>query len=172
MRAVQIVCWLLAAIYLLAALGSVVASGEVSTGAVELAVNAPALLVAAPVVVGRVAQGTIEAGVDALCGESAEWKDIVDAWTEGFMRDMRADATDSGIVDRRCSNGGGHVKEEMGSIAPRSATGVALPPEAGTVNARQPAGASQPFQPPECGAACGPGPPTTAMVCPSGDHAG
>ena len=56
MRAVQIVCWLLAAIYLLAALGSVVASGEVSTGAVELAVNAPALLVAAPVVVGRVAE--------------------------------------------------------------------------------------------------------------------
>ena len=63
MRAVQIVCWLLAAIYLFAALGSVVASGEVSTGAVELAVNAPALLVVAPVAGGRVAERTIEAGV-------------------------------------------------------------------------------------------------------------
>ena len=105
------VYWLLAAIYLFAALGSAVASGN-AEWPVQLAASAPTVLVAGPVAAGRLAQRVTEAGVDALCGESAEWKDIVDAWTEGFTADMRADAAASGIVDRRASNGGGHVKEE------------------------------------------------------------
>ena len=69
MRAVQIVCWLLAAIYLFAALGSAVASGHELP--VQLAVSLPAVLVAGPVAVGRAAECAADAAVDAVIGESA-----------------------------------------------------------------------------------------------------
>jgi multisubunit Na+/H+ antiporter MnhG subunit len=84
--------WLLAAIYLLAALGGALASGHVGELPVELAVRAPALLIAGPVAAGRLAQAATQAGVDALCGESQDFHDIVRAWSEGFTADMRANA--------------------------------------------------------------------------------
>ena len=90
MRAVLCACWLLAGIYLLAALGSAVASGDELT--VQLAVSAPALLVAGPVAVGRAAECAADAAADAVIGESAEWEDIVAAWCEGFMADAREEA--------------------------------------------------------------------------------
>eukprot|EP01043_Picozoa_sp_COSAG02_P002857 COSAG02_NODE_67_length_42609_cov_14.506681_40_plen_75_part_00 len=37
-------------------------------------------------------------------------------WSEGFTADMRADAANSGYVDRRSSNGGGYKKQEIGSV--------------------------------------------------------
>ena len=46
--------WLLAAIYLLAALGGALASGHVGELPVELAVRAPALLIAGPVAASEV----------------------------------------------------------------------------------------------------------------------
>jgi hypothetical protein len=53
--------WLLAAIYLLAALGGALASGHVGELPVELAVRAPALLIAGPVAAGRLAQAATQA---------------------------------------------------------------------------------------------------------------
>jgi len=108
--------WLLAAIYLLAALGGALASGHVGELPVELAVRAPALLIASPVAAGRLAQAATQAGVDALFGESQDFHDIVRAWSEGFTADMRANAADSGYADRRSSNGGGYKKQEIGSV--------------------------------------------------------
>ena len=87
MRAVRCVCWLLAGIYLFAALGSAVASGDELP--VQLAVSLPAILVAGPAAVGRAAECVADAAVDAVIGESAEWEDIVAAWCEGFMDDAR-----------------------------------------------------------------------------------
>ena len=82
MRGMQLGCvyWLLAAIYLFAALGSVVASGNALP--VQLAVSAPALLVAGPVAVGRAAECATEAAIDAVIGESKEWEDVVAVWCE------------------------------------------------------------------------------------------
>ena len=116
-RASGCVYWLLAAIYLLVALGSALASGHAGELPVELAVSAPALLTAGPVGAARLAQGVTTRAVDALCGESADWNDIVRAWTEGFEDDMRADAAASGCGDRRMSNGGGYKKEQLCSIS-------------------------------------------------------
>ena len=115
MRAVQISCWLLAAIYLFAALGSAVASGHEL--AVQLAVSLPAVLVAGPVAVGRAAECAADAAVAAVIGESAEWEDIVAAWCEGFMDDAREEALGFGKgSDRRGSNGHGHQKEAVGAV--------------------------------------------------------
>ena len=66
-----IVYWLLCAIYLFAALGSVVASGDSGAAAVQLAASAPALLVGAPLAAGRLVDSVVEAAVDTLAGESA-----------------------------------------------------------------------------------------------------
>ena len=56
-----IVYWLLCAIYLFAALGSVVASGDSGAAAVQLAASAPALLVGAPLAAGRLVDSVVEA---------------------------------------------------------------------------------------------------------------
>ena len=86
MRGVQlgIVYWLLCAVYLFAALGSVVASGDSGAAAVQLAASAQALLVGAPLAAGRLVDSVVEVVVDTLAGESAEWADVVDAWCEGL----------------------------------------------------------------------------------------
>ena len=114
-----IVYWLLCAIYLFAALGSVVASGDSGAAAVQLAASAPALLVGAPLAAGRLVDSVVEAAVDTLAGESAEWADVVDAWCEGFVADARVEhgvGGSAGFGDRRGSNGHGHHKERMGAI--------------------------------------------------------
>ena len=121
-RASGCVYWLLAAIYLLVALGSALASGHAGELPVELAVSAPALLTAGPVGAARLAQGVTTRAVDALCGESADWNDIVHAWTEGFEADMRADAAASGYGDRRSSNvrlGGARTLGQLAIVPPR-----------------------------------------------------
>ena len=121
MRGAQLGCvyWLLCAIYLYAALGSVVASGGSGAVPAQLAASAPALLVGVPVAAGRLLEGKVEAAVDAATGESAEWADVVDAWCEGFMADARAEhgfEGSAGFGDRRGSNGHGHRKEKIGAI--------------------------------------------------------
>jgi len=121
MRGMQLGCvyWLLAAIYLFAALGSVVASGNALP--VQLAVSAPALLVAGPVAVGRAAECATEAAIDAVIGESKEWEDVVAAWCEGFMADAREEEgyareeAGGGFGDRRGSNGHRRKKKSLNS---------------------------------------------------------
>ena len=73
MRAIRCVCWLLAGIYLFAALGSAVASGDELP--VQLAVSLPAVLVAGPAGVGRATECVADAVVDAVIGERESRED-------------------------------------------------------------------------------------------------
>ena len=78
MRGAQLGCvyWLLCAIYLYAALGSVVASGGSGAVPAQLAASAPALLVGVPVAAGRLIEGLPLNSVAFHCPQTCG----VDSW--------------------------------------------------------------------------------------------